>query len=173
MKKAKPESVDASDCVGTTTRRRLVVMSVASLAVGLSATFPKLALAQAKKGASDAKAQETGTKSPNQALIAAVKRCETVGNICLRHCIRLTKAGDKSIADCMRSVQVMLPVCGVVSCLATLDARRLKDLAKVCMDICSDCESECRKHEFHHVECKNCAEACAATVQALKTYIAA
>jgi Cys-rich four helix bundle protein (predicted Tat secretion target) len=75
--------------------------------------------------------------------------------------------GDKSLADCMRSVSAMLPVCAAMNRLAIQDAKRLKDLAKVCADICRDCEAECRKHEFHHVECKRCAEACAATVKVL------
>ena len=67
----------------------------------------------------------------------------------------------------MRSVSAMLPVCAAMNRLATQDAKRLKDLAKGCADICRDCEVECRKHEFHHVECKRCAEACAATVKVL------
>jgi hypothetical protein len=67
----------------------------------------------------------------------------------------------------MRSVSVMLPVCVATNRLAQQDANRLRDLAKVCADICRDCEAECRKHEFHHVECKRCAEACAETVKVL------
>jgi len=106
-------------------------------------------------------------KSPHQAIIDATKRCENVGNICLRHRQRLTRLGDKSIADCMRSVSVMLPVCMATNRLAQQDAKRLRDLAKVCADVCRDCEAECRKHEFHHVECKRCAEACAETVKVL------
>jgi hypothetical protein len=53
--------------------------------------------------------------------------------------------------------------------LAGQDAKRLKDYAKVCVAVCSDCEDECRKHEFHHIECKNCAEACAAMIKACQS----
>jgi Cys-rich four helix bundle protein (predicted Tat secretion target) len=135
------------------------VIGGASVFVGLSAGLATPGSAQ--------------PKSPNKALVAAARRCEDVGKICLAHCIRLTKAGDKSLGDCMRAVQAMLPVCGAVKQLAMQDARRLKDLAKVCTDICSDCEVECRKHESHHVQCKNCAEACAATIRECKALIAA
>lgn len=104
----------------------------------------------------------------NPTIVAAARRCGQVGNICLKHCIRLTAAGDTSLTACMASVRAMLPVCAALVQLAGLNAARLKDLAKVCSDICADCESECRKHEFHHVECKTCAEACATLVKELK-----
>jgi Cys-rich four helix bundle protein (predicted Tat secretion target) len=121
----------------------------------------------AAAGAQTSAAKTSPGQSPHPAVAEATKRCETVGNACLRHCQRLTRLGDKSLADCMRSVSAMLPVCVAMNRLATQDAKRLKDLAKVCADICRDCEAECRKHEFHHVECKRCAEACAATVKVL------
>jgi len=33
--------------------------------------------------------------------------------------------------------------------------------------VCWQCETECRKHEFHYVECKRCAEARAEAVKIL------
>jgi Cys-rich four helix bundle protein (predicted Tat secretion target) len=114
-------------------------------------------------------AKKSSAKSPHQAIVEATKRCESVGNACLRHCLRLTRLGDKSLADCMRSVSAMLPICVATNRLATLDAKPLQALAKVCADVCRECEAECRKHEFHHVECTRCAEACAATVKVLAT----
>jgi Cys-rich four helix bundle protein (predicted Tat secretion target) len=137
-----------------------------SLLAGAGALVAGVGLAGAV-GAQTSMAKTSPSKSPHQAVVEATKRCETVGNACLRHCQRLTRLGDKSLADCMRSVSAMLPVCVAMNRLATQDAKRLKDLAKVCADICRDCEAECRKHEFHHVECKRCAEACAATVKVL------
>jgi Cys-rich four helix bundle protein (predicted Tat secretion target) len=136
------------------------------LLAGAGALVAGVGLARAV-GAQTTAAKPSPSKSPQQAVVEATKRCETVGNACLRHCQRLTRMGDKSLADCMRSVSAMLPVCAAMNRLAIQDAKRLKDLAKVCADICRDCEAECRKHEFHHVECKRCAEACAATVKVL------
>jgi Cys-rich four helix bundle protein (predicted Tat secretion target) len=137
-----------------------------SLLAGAGALVAGVGLAGAA-GAQTTAAKTSPSKSPHPTVVEATKRCETVGNACLRHCQRLTRLGDKSLAECMRSVSAMLPVCVAMNRLATQDAKRLKDLAKVCADICRDCEAECRKHEFHHVECKRCAEACAATVKVL------
>jgi Cys-rich four helix bundle protein (predicted Tat secretion target) len=142
------------------TSRRSLLAGAGVLLAGGVMTAPAWAQATAKSGAA---------KSPHQAIAEVTKRCETMGKACLKHCQRLTRLGDKSIADCMRSVSVMLPVCVATNRLAQQDAKRLQDLAKVCADICRDCEAECRKHEFHHVECKRCAEACAETVKALAT----
>jgi Cys-rich four helix bundle protein (predicted Tat secretion target) len=137
--------------------RRVLIAGAAALLAGVGQAPPASAQGAAPK------------TSPHQAIIAATKRCETVGNACLKHCQRLTRLGDKSLADCMRSVSAMLPVCAAMNRLAVQDAKRVKELAKVCADICRDCEAECRKHEFHHVECQRCAEACAATVKVLDT----
>src|SRR5262245_4015751 len=114
-----------------------------------------------------AKKSPAAPVSPQQAVVAATKRCENVGNVCLRHCQRLTRLGDKSLADCMRSVSAMIPICVATNKLASQDAKQLQALAKVCAEVCRECEAECRKHEFHHVECKRCAEACAETVKVL------
>ena len=161
-----------------------------SLLVAIGAAFVTTSLAMAVSGrtspvaAQGAAAPRTqpkpgaapAAKAPVAAhadLIAAAKRCGSVGETCLKHCVRLTKAGDKSLAECLKTVSAMLPVCAAVGRLAAQDAARLKDLAKVCIDVCGDCETACRKHEFHHVECKNCAEACAAMVKACKSAIGA
>jgi hypothetical protein len=46
-------------------------------------------------------------------------------------------------------------------------------VTKLCIDICGDCEKECRKHEEHHVQCKNCADSCAAFIREGKKVIGA
>jgi Cys-rich four helix bundle protein (predicted Tat secretion target) len=140
-------------------RRGVLLAGAGALAAGVGLVHAAAAQTAAPKSGP--------SKPPRQAVIEATKRCETVGNACLRHCQRLTRLGDKSLAECMRSVSAMLPVCVAVNRLASQDAKRLKDLAQVCADVCRDCEAECRKHEFHHLECKRCAEACAATVKVL------
>lgn len=148
------------------TNRR--VMLIAGSSIVAAFLISGAAFAQAAKTAKPAAAP-----APHAALIAAAKKCGTVGEICLKHCIKLTKAGDKSLADCMRNVKAMLVVCNAVGRLAGQDAKRLKDLTKVCLDVCTDCEAECRKHESHHVECKNCANSCAAMIVEAKKLLAA
>jgi Cys-rich four helix bundle protein (predicted Tat secretion target) len=157
---------------GTAPNRRRILMGAGSIAIGLTGVLTTQVSAQTSKPP----AARGGVKSPAPAhpsVVDAAKRCGKVGDICLRHCVRLTRAGDNSIADCMRAVRAMLPVCSTMVALASQDAARLKDYAKVCADVCSDCEAECRKHEFHHVECKNCAEACAALVKECKSLMSA
>jgi Cys-rich four helix bundle protein (predicted Tat secretion target) len=149
---------DLEQSCARVTRRSLIAGATTALA-GSALGCPARAQAVAAKTSPRA--------SPHPAIVEATKRCETVGTACLRHCQRLTRRGDKSLAECMRSVSAMLPVCTAVNRLALQDAKRLKELAAVCADICRDCEAECRKHEFHHVECQRCAEACAATVKVL------
>lgn len=152
---------------GAAVDRRWSLALLASLGIG--SVLSTEVMAQAKAPAS--KAATSGAKggpAPHASLVAAAKKCADVGDVCLRHCIRLTKAGDKSLADCLTTVRAMLPVCAAVGRLAAQDAKRLKELAKVCADVCADCEAECRKHEFHHKECKACAEACAVMVSECK-----
>ena len=148
---------------GRLSRRGILAVGAAMAAFG--ATVP--AFAQKAAGG------KAAASAPNAALIAAAKKCGKVGEVCLKHCIKLTKAGDTSLADCMRNVRAMLVVCSAVGRLAEQDAKRLKDLTKVCLDVCTDCEAECRKHESHHVECKNCANSCAAMIAEAKKLLAA
>ena len=179
MKKIVSDSGRASGIDQPQTSRRGLVVGGASLIFAAGALAgPGSAQqynvpARKRPTSKRAPAKAAEQASANPALVKALRACETAGTTCLNHCVRLTRAGDKSIAECMRSVQAMLPVCTALRQLAGQDARRLRDLARVCMAVCSDCEDECRKHEFHHVECRNCAEACAATVRECKAVIGA
>jgi Cys-rich four helix bundle protein (predicted Tat secretion target) len=101
----------------------------------------------------------------HQALIDKALHCVNTGEVCLNHCIGLLSKGDTSIKDCVRSVSIMLPMCATLAKLGALDAARLKEFAKVCRDVCADCEKECNKHNDHHAVCKACAESCAACIK--------
>jgi Cys-rich four helix bundle protein (predicted Tat secretion target) len=106
--------------------------------------------------------------SQHQALVDAALDCVAKGEACVPHCIDLMAKGDTSLVECMKSVLAMMPMCTAVARLAALDAPRLKDLAKLCGDVCADCETVCRKHAEHHAVCKACAEACASFVKESK-----
>ena len=107
-----------------------------------------------------------------KAVIDAAKVCESKGQVCRAHCIRLIRRGDTSLEECLKLVNVMLPVSAATSKLAAQDAKRFKELAKVCLDVCTDCEAECKKHAPHHAECKGCMEACQGMITALKAALA-
>ncbi|WP_334149687.1 four-helix bundle copper-binding protein [Hyphomicrobium sp.] len=101
----------------------------------------------------------------HQAVIDSAMDCVAKAEACVAHCIASLAKGDTSLAECLKSVLAMMPMCAAVARLAALDAPRLKDVAKLCADICADCEKVCRKHEAHHAVCKACADSCARFVK--------
>lgn len=107
----------------------------------------------------------------HKALIDGALRCVGTGAICQEHCMTLLGTGDTSLKDCIRSVATMMPMCEALAKLGALDAPRLKELARVCIDVCDDCEKECRKHEDHHASCRACADSCSACVKECKTLL--
>jgi Cys-rich four helix bundle protein (predicted Tat secretion target) len=107
----------------------------------------------------------------HQALIDSALKCVGRGEVCVEHCLTLMSTGDTSLKDCMRAVQVMMPMCSTLMRAAAYDTARLKEIAKVCLDICADCEKECKKHAEHHAVCKACMESCADCVAECKKVI--
>lgn len=106
-----------------------------------------------------------------QALINEAAACMNKGEVCIAHCIDLVKGGDTSLADCMKSVQTMLPMCAALVRLAALDAKRLKEFVAVCKDVCADCAAECKKHAEKHAACKACMESCEACIKECKVVL--
>ena len=97
--------------------------------------------------------------------------CVGLGEACVAHCIKLLGTGDTSLTDCLISVNAMLPMCAALARFAASDAKRLEELAAVCIDVCDDCAKECETHP-EHAECKACGEACVACIDACKDLIA-
>lgn len=107
----------------------------------------------------------------HQALINSANACLNKGEVCIAHCIELVKGGDTSLADCMKSVQGMLPMCAALVRLAALDAPRLKAFVAVCKDVCADCAAECKKHADKHAACKACMDSCDACIKDCKALL--
>ena len=61
----------------------------------------------------------------------------------------------------------MQAICSGFSYLVAANSAYVGDYAKVCEQACTDCEKECLKHK-EHIECKACADACAALVDQIK-----
>lgn len=110
--------------------------------------------------------------APRRGLVDAALACVNKGEVCLNHCYALLGTGDTSLKNCVRTVSAMLPICTALARFAAQDAARLKDLAKLCIDVCGDCEAECRKHQDHHAECRACADSCADCIKACKAVVA-
>ena len=143
--------------------RRSVGLATAGL-VAAAAGASQLAAEEKLEHGQSHGAGEHNSGTSHKALIQSALHCVNEGEVCLNHCMNLLGSGDTSLKDCMRTVAVMLPMCATLARVAAMDAERLKEIAAVCVDICKDCEDECRKHEKHHAECKACAESCAACI---------
>ncbi len=107
----------------------------------------------------------------HKAVIDTATDCIAKGEVCVAHCIDLMKAGDTAMADCMKTVSAMMPMCAALVRLAALDSKRLKELAAVCKDVCADCEAECKKHAEKHTVCKDCMDSCTACIKECKALL--
>jgi Cys-rich four helix bundle protein (predicted Tat secretion target) len=110
------------------------------------------------------------TASRHDKLIAAAADCTIKANLCLQHCIVAMGNGETDLAACARSSSQAAAICTALQQLAVADAKQLPQLARVAMDICKECEDECRKTE-RHPECKACKEACIACYKECKALV--
>jgi len=55
-----------------------------------------------------------------------------------------------------------------MSTLAAFNSQYTPLLAKLCVDVCTDCEKPCRTYAEHHAVRKACADACLATIAQAK-----
>ena len=85
----------------------------------------------------------------------------------LAHCLVSFREGDTELANCASKVHEMHAICSAFSYLLASNSEYVHAYAGICEQACSDCEKECLKHK-EHVECKACAEACAAIVDQIK-----
>ena len=122
-------------------------------------------------GSPEQNTHDHNAPAKHKALIDSAFACLNHGEICINHCLTTLSAGDTSLKDCMRSVSVMMPMCAALARAGALEASRLKDIAKVCIDICADCETECKKHAEHHAACKACGQSCADCIAECKKVI--
>ena len=102
---------------------------------------------------------------PNLAVINTSADCIKAGEICLNHCLFLLGDGAKDMAGCAKSVNEMLAVCTGLMKLAIQNSKYLDAMLKIAVDVCTNCEKECRKHAAHHAECKACADACVTCIK--------
>jgi Cys-rich four helix bundle protein (predicted Tat secretion target) len=101
-------------------------------------------------------------------LLDSANACVKDGLACLNHCLQSLATGDVSLADCARSTDQMLSICGTLAKLASTKSIYLPAMAKLTLTVCQDCEKVCRKHADKHATCKACAEACVACANECK-----
>lgn len=107
--------------------------------------------------------------APAQAgLAAAAADCIQKGEVCLNHCLDMLGQGDKVMAACAKSVSEVLAVCAALQQLANQNSQHTAKFAALAMDVCKQCEDECKKHADKHESCKACGESCAACYKECK-----
>lgn len=98
------------------------------------------------------------------ALLEAAQGCVAKGQACIGHCLGMIAAGDTSMSGCLRAVHDMHAVLEALVATTASGSRHLAALTKVAIELCRDCETECRKHADKHAVCRECADACARTI---------
>lgn len=104
-------------------------------------------------------------------VLDATNECTDKGQRCIAHCLVSFVEGDIELAKCASKVHEMQAICGAFSYLVAANSEYSKDYSKICIAACEDCEKVCREHD-EHFECKDCADACAALVKAIKKSMA-
>ena len=104
-------------------------------------------------------------------VLDAANGCVDKGQRCIAHCLVSFKEGDLELAACAAKVHEMQAICSAFSYLLASNSGYTRDYADICTKVCVDCEEECRKHE-EHIECRACADACAALVDQIKLRLA-
>ncbi len=152
---------------------RREMFSVAGAAVLVAAASPTLA--EESHEAHDPSAHAGHNHGPddvlNKSLVDAAATCTKAGLACINHCLDSFVGGDTAMARCARAVDQMISVCGTLGKLASIGSSHLPEMAKIALDVCQNCEKECKKHADHHAVCKACAEACAACADECKKTI--
>ena len=113
------------------------------------------------------------TGSKNAKMVSVLHECMRTGDICINHCLMEFKAGDTAMADCAKVVLESGAFCAAHAKMVALGSARMKEMCELSINICGDCEKECRKHEKKHSSCKDCADACAACIKECKAYLKA
>ncbi len=103
-------------------------------------------------------------------VLNATNVCLDKGQRCITHCLVSFQEGDVALAACAAKVHEMHAVCDAFSYLLAANSDYIKAYADLCTRVCEDCEKECLKHK-EHIECKDCADACAALVDQIKLSI--
>ena len=105
--------------------------------------------------------QHTHGANKNKSLIDAAADSVKKGQACLSHSLEMLSQREyKEMAVCAMRVSDMVAACSAIEQLANNNSPNLPKMAKVVMDICTDCETECRTFEKEEEICKQTADSC-------------
>ena len=133
------------------------------LAMGAAATAAYAGSATAAMAGHD----HSKHKPQHGDVLDATNACTDKGQRCIAHCLVSFVEGDTELAECASKVHEMQAICHAFSYLVASNSEYSKEYSKICITACDDCEKVCREHD-EHFECKDCGDACAALVKAIK-----
>lgn len=134
----------------------------------LASTTVAVTAATVAQAQAPAPAKGTKAKDVHQGVVDATQECLAAAYACRELCVATLQKGDTMMAACLRTVSDMIPLCEATAQLAASKSKHLKKTAAACIDACTDCEAECKKHAAMHAECKACLDACTACIAACK-----
>jgi hypothetical protein len=86
-----------------------------------------------------------------EACIECLKACNTCFDACLR------EDDIKMMAGCIQLDRACADACAFAIQAMTTNSPFVKEICRLCADICESCARECAKHDHEH--CKKCAKA--------------
>jgi Cys-rich four helix bundle protein (predicted Tat secretion target) len=151
-------------------RRSFIGTTVALGAAAFAA--PAMAEGGGARTASVLAVSNAQTLTLMAAVVAAAVDCEEKAAVCEQHCLERLAEGDTAFAHCSTSVRQTQAICRATGELATMKSVYTEGLLDLCARACDDCRAACEEHKAHwahgmHMECKACAEACAALSEAV------
>jgi Cys-rich four helix bundle protein (predicted Tat secretion target) len=106
-----------------------------------------------------AEAAATAVK-PSAKIAASAAKCVQTGLVCADHCISMLGAGNRDMAECLKTVNDVLAVCAALQKVAISNSKHLAVLAKAAATICADCAKACEPHAQKMSQCRDCMDAC-------------
>ncbi|WP_027965194.1 four-helix bundle copper-binding protein [Halalkalibacillus halophilus] len=86
------------------------------------------------------------------ACLRCVEACENCFDACLQ------EDDVKHMVSCIRLDRECADICAYTAQAMQRNSPFVRDIAKLCAEVCQACGDECQKHDHDH--CQQCAEAC-------------
>lgn len=83
-------------------------------------------------------------------------KCASICDYCASAC---TKEKDVNMmVECIRLDMECAALCYATAQVMSMNGQTVKDMCRLCAEICEGCGAECAKH--HHGHCRQCADIC-------------
>jgi Cys-rich four helix bundle protein (predicted Tat secretion target) len=137
------------------TRKEFITKS----AVGISA-ISAIQSVMAQEHKHDAKMMKPKSKSKYAKAMMAAVHCKLAAEECLSQCLIELGKGDKTMAACAATTREVVSICDSFIMMASQNSNFISKIGDLCEDVCNACAKECKAHQEHFQECKDCMESC-------------